>query len=72
MTNPQVEAARRVFGKFKSLNIKWDVVTNPDRSETFTPFLMANGTFGEPVIITRDTPVSEVTRLFTQALKPLA
>lgn len=71
MTNEQLRVLRPIFNKRRE-SIGLDVVRNADGSETFTPVRLSDDQRGEPVTITKDTPVSEVTRLFTQALKPLS
>jgi hypothetical protein len=70
MTNPQVEAARRVMNKFRA-TVKIDV-THDGAAEIHTPYLIAiPSTRGTPVRVERETAVSEVTRLFTESFRSL-
>lgn len=70
MTNPQVEAARKVMNKHRA-TIKFETVRG-DVSETLTPYLIADPTTrGTSVTITKETPVSEVTRLFTDSMRSI-
>jgi hypothetical protein len=71
VTDPQNLAARRVYNPRRA-SVKLQTVRNEDGSETFTPYLVSDPAItGTPVTITRETSLSEVTRLFTASLRTI-
>jgi hypothetical protein len=69
MKTDQVIAARRAHNPHRA-TIKLAAVVNEDGSETFTPYRVANSELrGEPVTITRETPVADVQRLLAASIR---
>lgn len=70
MTNQQVEAARRAINRYRAV-VKLETIVDGE-AETITPYLIASPeTQGTPVMVTRETPASEVTRLFTASVRDI-